>query len=84
MYWLYKALLGSPVELLHLEHFHFHTVSLVQWVNRLLPATGGNGLRPGGAPTLLELGSPVSIVLLCCAPGVQSTLLELVLPVSAV
>jgi hypothetical protein len=37
--------------------FHY-TVSLVQWVNRLLPATGGSSSRPGDAPTLLELGSP--------------------------
>ncbi len=29
---------------------------------RLLPATGGSSLHPSGAPTLLELGSPVSSV----------------------
>jgi hypothetical protein len=43
------------VQLLHFSHFH--AASLVQWVNPLLPATGGSGSRPGGAPTLLELGS---------------------------
>jgi hypothetical protein len=37
--------------------FSFHyTVSLVKWVKRLLPATGGSSLRPRGAPTLPELG----------------------------
>jgi hypothetical protein len=37
-------------------------VSLVQWTNRLLPATGGSGLCPGGATHTLELGSPNSAV----------------------
>ncbi len=35
---------------------------LVQWTNRLLPATGGSGLRPGGATHTLEPGLPVSDV----------------------
>jgi hypothetical protein len=34
------------VELLHISHFHH--VSLVQWTNRLLPATGGSNQRQGG------------------------------------
>jgi hypothetical protein len=38
------------VELLHFSHFHH--VSLVQWTNHLLPATGGNSLRLGVQPTL--------------------------------
>jgi hypothetical protein len=41
------------VELLHFSHFHH--VSLVQWTNRLLLATGGSSLRPGGATHTLEL-----------------------------
>ncbi len=42
-----------------------YTVSLVQWVNRMLPAQGSSGSRPGDAPTLtMELGSPGSDVLL--------------------
>jgi hypothetical protein len=41
------------------------TVALVQWVNHLLPAYGGNSLRPGDVPTLtIKPGSPVSDVLL--------------------
>jgi hypothetical protein len=28
-----------------------NNVSLIQWVNRLLPAVGDNGLHPKGAPT---------------------------------
>jgi hypothetical protein len=50
---------GSPVDLLHLSHFRH--VSLVQWTNRLLPATGGSDLHPGGATHTLELGLPVSL-----------------------
>ncbi len=39
------------------------TVSLVQWVNHLLPSHGGSGFSPGDAPTLtMELGSPISDV----------------------
>jgi hypothetical protein len=38
------------VELLHFSHFHHF--SLVLWTNRLLPATGGSGLRLGVKPTL--------------------------------
>ncbi len=53
---------GSPVELLHFSHFHH--VSLVQWINRLVPATGDSGSRLGGATHTLELGLPVSTVLL--------------------
>jgi hypothetical protein len=45
-----------------LMHSLSTTVSLVQWVNRLLPATGGSGSLPRGAPTPLELGSPVRVV----------------------
>ncbi len=41
---------------------HFHHVSLVQWTNRLLPATGGCGLRPRGATHTLKIGLPVSAV----------------------
>jgi hypothetical protein len=41
---------GSPAISLQI------TVSLVQWVNRVLPNTGGSGSRPGGAHTLQELG----------------------------
>jgi hypothetical protein len=48
------------VELLHFSHFHH--VSLVQWTNCLLPATGGSGSRPKGATHTLELGLPVSAV----------------------
>ncbi len=48
------------VELLHF--LHFYHVSLVQWTICLLPATGGSGLRPGGATHTLELGLPVSYV----------------------
>ncbi len=48
------------VELLHFSHFHH--VSLVH-TNRLLPATGGSGLRPRGTTHTLELGLPVSAVL---------------------
>ncbi len=51
---------GGPVELLHFSHFHH--VSLVQWTNRLLPATVGTSLHPGGATHTLELGLPVSTV----------------------
>jgi hypothetical protein len=42
-------------------HFsHHYTVSLVQWVNRLLPAKEGSSLHPRDAPTLPELGLSVS------------------------
>jgi hypothetical protein len=38
-------------------------VSLVQWVNGLLPAQGDNASRPGDAPTLtMEPGSPANDV----------------------
>jgi hypothetical protein len=50
------------VELLHFSHFHH--VSLVQWNNHLLPPTGDSSLHPGGATHTLELGLPVSAVLL--------------------
>jgi hypothetical protein len=48
------------VELLHFSHFHH--VSLVQWTNRLLPATGAqfSSSRPGDATHTLELGLPGS------------------------
>ncbi len=39
---------GSPVELLHFSHFHY--VSLVQWTDGLLPATGGQWFVPPVAP----------------------------------
>jgi hypothetical protein len=52
------------VKLLHFSHFHH--VLLVQWTNRLLPATGGSSLRPRGAAYTLELGLPVSSVSLQC------------------
>jgi hypothetical protein len=42
------------VVLLHFSHFHH--VSLVQWTNCLLPATGGSGSCPGGATHTSELG----------------------------
>jgi hypothetical protein len=39
------------------------TVSLVQWIYRLLPTQGGSGQRPGDASTpTIEPGSPVSDV----------------------
>jgi hypothetical protein len=41
---------------------HFPHVSLVQWTNRLLPATGGSDSRPRGATHALELGLPVSAI----------------------
>jgi hypothetical protein len=49
------------VELLNFSHFHL--VSLIQWTNHLLPATGGSGSCPGGATHTLELGLFVSTVL---------------------
>jgi hypothetical protein len=52
--------IGQRIRLLHLSHFHH--VSLVQWTNRLLPATGGSGLRPAGSTHTLELGLPISAV----------------------
>jgi hypothetical protein len=51
---------GSLVELLHFSQFHH--VSLVQWTNCLLPATGGSSSRPRGATHTLELGLPVIAV----------------------
>jgi hypothetical protein len=45
-------------------HFsHHYTVSLVLWVNRLLPALGGSGSFPWDAPILLELRSAGSDVM---------------------
>ncbi len=38
-----------------------YTVSLVQWVNPLLPVLGGSSSHPGDAHTLtIEPGSPVN------------------------
>jgi hypothetical protein len=68
------------VELLHFSHFHH--VSLVQWTNRLLPATGGSSLCPRGATHTLELELPVSAASLQ-SRGVTHTL-ELGLSVSNV
>ncbi len=48
------------MELLHLSHFHH--VSLVQWTNRLVPATGGSSLHLRGITHTLKLGLPVSAV----------------------
>jgi hypothetical protein len=58
--------MDTDVELLHFSHFQH--VSLVQWTNHLLPATGGNGSGPGGATHTLELGLPVSAVSLQWSP----------------
>ncbi len=52
----------SSVELQHFSHFYH--VSLVQWTNCLLPAQGAEVHALGVQPTLLELGLPVSAVLL--------------------
>jgi hypothetical protein len=41
---------GNPVELLHFSHLNH--VSLVQWINHLLPARRGSGPQPGVQPTL--------------------------------
>ncbi len=45
-------------------HFsHHYTLSMVQWVNLLLPAQAGSDSRLGDAPTLtMEPGSPVGDV----------------------
>ncbi len=42
--------------------FPSNHVSMVQFTNHLLPATGGNSSRPGGATSSLKLGSLVSAV----------------------
>jgi hypothetical protein len=52
----------SRVELLHFSHFYH--VSLVQWTNCWLPTQGAEVHALGVQPTLLELGLPVSAVLL--------------------
>jgi hypothetical protein len=51
---------GSSVEILHFSHFHH--VSLVQWINCLIPAIGGRGSRPGGATHTLKLRLLLSAV----------------------
>jgi hypothetical protein len=48
------------VELLHFSHLHH--ISLVQWTNCLLPATGDSSLCPRVGTHTLELGLPVSAV----------------------
>jgi hypothetical protein len=65
MYWIAiitASYINNNVELLHLSHFYH--VSLVQWTNCLLPATGGSGLCLRGVTHTLELGILVRAVLL--------------------
>jgi hypothetical protein len=58
-------------DILELLHFlQFHHVSLVQWTNHLLPATGGSGSHPRVATHTRKLGLPVSANPLLCDPDV--------------